>query len=67
MDLLEGTKRGSILSYMAVTVMLTLFIVETRAYLKTRYVFILDARHLRFFHPPVEGEHVGGSYGFFVG
>jgi hypothetical protein len=45
-DLLEGTKRGSILSFMAVTVMLTLFILETRAYLKTRYVFSTYLRSL---------------------
>lgn len=38
MDLLEGTKRGSILSYMALIVMLTLFIFETKAYFHSRWV-----------------------------
>ena len=36
MDLLEGTKRGSVLSYMALIVMLTLFIFETKAYFHSR-------------------------------
>jgi len=31
-DLMEGTRRGSVLSYMAAFVMLTLFLLETRAY-----------------------------------
>jgi hypothetical protein len=38
MDLLEGTKRGSILSYLAVLGMLTLFLLETKAYFDSRYV-----------------------------
>lgn len=33
-DLLEGTKRGSVLSYGALALMMTLFVMETRAYLK---------------------------------
>jgi len=34
-DLLEGTKRGSFLSYAAITVMVTLFLLETKAYLSS--------------------------------
>jgi len=43
-DLLEGTKRGSILSYGAILVMVTLFILETRAYFTTNWVsnLVLD-------------------------
>jgi hypothetical protein len=37
-DLLEGTKRGSILSYLAVISMLSLFLLETKAYFSTRWV-----------------------------
>mmetsp|Transcript_25192 Transcript_25192/g.35500 ORF Transcript_25192/g.35500 Transcript_25192/m.35500 type:complete len:543 (-) Transcript_25192:181-1809(-) len=37
-DLLEGTKRGSILSYMSVFVMVTLFLLETRAFLSSSTV-----------------------------
>jgi Endoplasmic Reticulum-Golgi Intermediate Compartment (ERGIC) len=40
MDLLEGTKRGSILSYVAISVMIILFLLETRAYLESRYDFM---------------------------
>ena len=32
-DLLEGTKRGSIISYSAVFIMITLFLLETVSYL----------------------------------
>ena len=39
-DLLEGTKRGSILSIMASVVMMTLFLLETNAYFRRTYVFI---------------------------
>lgn len=35
-DLLEGGKRGSLLSYAAVFVMFTLFAMETKAYLESR-------------------------------
>ena len=37
-DLTEGTNSGSILSYMAVFVMLLLFMLETRDYMQKRYV-----------------------------
>jgi Endoplasmic Reticulum-Golgi Intermediate Compartment (ERGIC) len=36
-DLLEGTKRGSILSLMASFVMLSLFLLETGAFFTKRY------------------------------
>jgi Endoplasmic Reticulum-Golgi Intermediate Compartment (ERGIC) len=39
-DLLEGTKRGSILSIVATLVMVTLFLLETNAYFRKTYVFI---------------------------
>lgn len=37
-DLLEGTKRGSFLSFFATSVMVTLFLLETRAFLRTETV-----------------------------
>jgi hypothetical protein len=38
MDLMEGTKRGSVLSYIALFTMVTLFVLETKAFLSNRYV-----------------------------
>lgn len=35
-DLMEGTKRGSILSYLALFTMTTLFVLETREFLSPR-------------------------------
>jgi hypothetical protein len=35
MDLMEGTKRGSYLSMAAMVTMLTLFLLETRAFLRS--------------------------------
>jgi hypothetical protein len=37
-DLMEGTRRGSVLSYMASLAMLSLFLLETRAYFEKQYV-----------------------------
>lgn len=37
-DLMEGTKRGSILSYLALISMFGLFLFETRDYFQQRYV-----------------------------
>jgi hypothetical protein len=37
-DLLEGTKRGSVLSLMASFVMLSLFLLETGAFFRKTYV-----------------------------
>jgi hypothetical protein len=37
-DLMEGTRRGSVLSYMASFAMLFLFLLETRAYFEKQYV-----------------------------
>lgn len=37
-DLLEGTKRGSILSYGAIILMVTLFMLETREYFSNKWV-----------------------------
>ena len=34
-DLMEGTRRGSYLSLIALTTMMTLFLLETRAFLRT--------------------------------
>jgi len=36
-DLMEGTRRGSMLSYVAVVTMLALFLLETKAYFQKRY------------------------------
>lgn len=35
-DLMEGTKRGSILSFLALLTIVTLFILETHAFFTTR-------------------------------
>lgn len=37
-DLMEGTRRGSVLSYLASFAMLALFLLETRAYFEKQYV-----------------------------
>ena len=37
-DLMEGTKRGSLLSYFALITMLSLFLLETKAFLNKRIV-----------------------------
>ena len=37
-DLMEGTKRGSILSYLALFAMGTLFLLETQAFFQKRVV-----------------------------
>ena len=37
-DLLEGTRRGSILSYCAVFIMVSLFLLETKAFFEKKYV-----------------------------
>ena len=37
-DLLEGTRRGSILSYVAIVVMVSLFLFETGAFFEKTYV-----------------------------
>ena len=39
-DLMEGTKRGSILSYLALFTMVTLFLLETSAFFSSRWVFL---------------------------
>ena len=38
-DLMEGTRRGSVLSYAAIGVMVVLFIMETKAFFEKRCVF----------------------------
>ena len=35
-DLMEGTKRGSVLSYISLFVMVVLFLMETKAYFTSR-------------------------------
>jgi hypothetical protein len=41
-DLMEGSRRGSILSYVAAVLMLFLFLLETKDYLETKYVVLLS-------------------------
>jgi hypothetical protein len=41
-DLMEGTRRGSVLSYMASFAMLFLFLLETRAYFEKLYVYFTE-------------------------
>ena len=44
-DLLEGTRRGSIMSYAAVVIMATLFLFETRAFFGSRWEISSDTCH----------------------
>lgn len=39
-DLMEGTRRGSVLSYVAAVVMAVLFLMETKAFFQKRCVLI---------------------------
>jgi hypothetical protein len=41
-DLMEGTRSGSVLSYMASFAMLALFLLETREYFEKQYVQLME-------------------------
>ncbi len=41
-DLMEGTRRGSVLSYLASFAMLALFMLETKAYFAKQYVQFVE-------------------------
>jgi Endoplasmic Reticulum-Golgi Intermediate Compartment (ERGIC) len=45
-DLMEGSRRGSILSYVAAGAMLLLFLLETKAYLTAKYVLSTRISHV---------------------
>lgn len=45
-DLMEGSRRGSTLSYIAAAVMLMLFLLETKSYFSKTYVFLFAGKGL---------------------
>jgi Endoplasmic Reticulum-Golgi Intermediate Compartment (ERGIC) len=63
-DLMEGTRRGSILSLGAVAVMLTLFLLETSAFFRRMYV--MDCQGISVFPHYCDFRSKGDCSGFSV-